>query len=168
MEPDPKLLEELKYLVISRHKWYKNEVADRMLAIVQEMLPEGNINSLQLNRNLQCAPHRDTRNSSIKSYLICFGVFEGGALVLEDGRRFEQRNVWNSFDGRGITHWNEPILPTADGEMMKYSIVAYSHHGTVRTKRTPKVHWLRTLLKFLTQCKRRLRIINGRQESGVK
>ena len=97
MEPDQKLLEELKYLVSKRHKWYRNtlraylahcpddvvqkgtwrqlkvgvysngiragqnEVADRMLEIVQTMLPDANINSLQLSRNVQCAPHRDAR-----------------------------------------------------------------------------------------------------------
>ncbi len=72
-----------------------------MLEITQQMIPDGDINSLQLNRNVQRAPHRDARNSSIKSYILCFGEFEEGALVLEDGRRFEQREVWHSFDGRG-------------------------------------------------------------------
>ncbi len=77
MEPDRAFLDELKYLVTKRHKWYRhtlrtnlahspdnviqcgtwrqltvgifsngiragqNEVADRMLDIVQQMLPEG-------------------------------------------------------------------------------------------------------------------------------
>ena len=118
MEPDPKLLEELKYLVCKRHKWYRNtlrtnlahspddviqkgtwrqlkvglysngvragqnEVADRMLAIVQEMLPGANINSLQLNRNVQCAPHRDARNSSLQSFILCFRRLRGGSVVL--------------------------------------------------------------------------------------
>ena len=188
MEPDKQLLEELKYLVAKRHKWYRNtlrtnlahskddvvqkgtwrqlkvgiysngvragqnEVADRMLAIVQQMLPDANINSLQLNRNVQCAPHRDARNSSLQSFVLCFGEFEGGDLCLEDGRRFSKREVWHSFDGRGITHWNEPILANAEGVMMKYSIVAYSHHGTITRRRKPR-HWLWTLLQG---CKRRL------------
>ena len=201
MEPDPKLLEALKYLVAKRHKWHRNtlrtnlahspddvvqkgtwrqlkvglysngvragqnEVADRMLAIVQEMLPDANINSLQLNRNVQCAPHRDARNSSLQSFILAFGEYEGGDLVLEDGRRFSQRNVWHCFDGRGITHWNEPSLPNAEGVMMKYSVVAYSHHGTAVRKRPRKVHWFRTLL---LGCKRRLRIINGGEESRAE
>ena len=101
---------------------------------------------------------------SLQSYILCFGEFEGGgALVLEDGRRFEQREVWHSFDGRGITHWNEPILPNAEGVCMKYSIVAYSHHGTLTRKRVPK-HWFWTLLQG---CKRRLRSLNGSAKSSA-
>ena len=110
-------------------------------------------------------PHRDARNSSLQSFILAFGEYEGGALVLEDGRRFEERNVWHCFDGRGITHWNEEILPNKEGVMMKYSIVAYSHHGTaVRARPRPKVHWFRALL---LGCKRRLRIINGSTQSGT-
>ena len=136
-----------------------------MLAIVQQMLPGANINSQQVNRNVQCAPHRDARNSSLPSFILCFGEFEGGALVLEDGRRFEERNVGHSFDGRSITHRNEPILPNADGVMMKYSIVAYSHSGTTggAARKRTKVHWLRALL---LGCKRMLRILNGSTPSG--
>ena len=46
---------------------------------------------------------------------------KGGALCLEDGRRFEEKYVWHGlFDGAAITHWNEPH------EGLKYSVVAFT------------------------------------------
>ena len=53
-----------------------------MLAIVQEMLPDANINSLQLNRTVQGAPHRGARNSSLQSFILAVGEYEGGDLAL--------------------------------------------------------------------------------------
>ena len=52
--------------------------SDRMLAIVREMLPHATVNSLQLNRNVQCGKHRDAKNSSPVSHVLCFGEFSGG------------------------------------------------------------------------------------------
>ena len=37
------------------------------------------------------------------------GDFEGGALLLEDGRRFEERGVWHRYNGKNVLHWNEEI-----------------------------------------------------------
>ena len=71
--------------------------------------------------NLVCAPHRDGKNSSSLSYICFLGDYEGGALCLEDGTRFEARNVWHSFNGRDVTHWNEEVT---SGQ--KFALVAYS------------------------------------------
>ena len=73
---------------------------------------------LQLNGpDLVCEKHRDGKNSSSLSHIIFLGG-EGGALCLEGGTRFEERNKWFSFDGKNLTHWNEPSKG-------KYSLVAY-------------------------------------------
>ena len=126
MEPDPVLLEELKYLVSKRHKWYRNPLrtnlaaskddiivdgtfrklkvgiyvngvrpgqnptSDRMLEIVQTMLPDAGINTLTLNRNVCCPPHRDKRNTSPQSYILAWGQYAGGALLLEYDRTLNQ------------------------------------------------------------------------------
>ena len=55
------------------------------------------------------------------SYICFFGDFTGGALVLEDGRRYEGKRQWHGpFDGASILHWNEPH------EGLKYSVVAFT------------------------------------------
>ncbi len=53
------------------------------------------------------------------------GDFQGGALLLEDGHRFEERGVWHQYDGSRLLHWNEEI--TAG---VKYSVI--SHNNTTR------------------------------------
>ena len=73
-----------------------------------------------LNKNVQCAPHRDKKNAG-ESFVCYFGEFSGGALCLDDGRRYEGKRQWHgSFDGASILHWNEKH------EGIKYSIVAFA------------------------------------------
>ena len=85
---------------------------------VQAMLgPQ--ITCVCLNKNVPCAPHRDKKNAG-ESFVCYFGEFTGGALCLEDGRRFEGKRQWHgSFDGASLLHYNEPH----EGE--KFSIVAF-------------------------------------------
>ena len=95
---------------------------------VKGMLPEwfvqGELFGVTLNRNTVCQPHRDKKNIG-DTAIMFFGDFEGGALLLEDGRRFEERGVWHRYDGSRLLHWNEEI--TAG---VKYSVIA--HNNTTR------------------------------------
>ena len=50
------------------------------------------------------------------------GDYKGGALVLDDGRRFEERGVWHRYDGRAHLHWNEEITSG-----VKYSVIAHNN-----------------------------------------
>ena len=85
---------------------------------VKKMLPE--TTAVCLNKNMQCAPHKDSRNTSA-SHLLFLGEFTGGALVTEKGDRYEARNEWmGPFDFRNTLHWNEPILSGT-----KISLVAF-------------------------------------------
>ena len=78
------------------------------------------ITRVRLNKGVQCAPHRDKKNAG-ESYVCYFGDFIGGALCLEDGRRFEGKRQWHgSFDGAFILRWNEKH------EGIKYSVVAFA------------------------------------------
>ena len=91
-----------------------------ILEHVRSMLgPE--INAVCINKNVVCGRHRDRKNCGPS--FVCFlgRTFTGGALCLEDGRRFEEKYVWHGpFDGAAITHWNEPH------EGLKYSVVAFT------------------------------------------
>ena len=107
--------------------WCNSVKSGRMLEIVQEMLPDAGVTELCLNRDVTCQPHRDRGNSS-DSHILYFGDFQGGALCLEDERRYEAKNVWHGpFDGKRLTHWNEPHVGTM------YAVVAYS-----RARRAPR------------------------------
>ena len=94
-----------------------------MLELVREMLPHANITEICVNVNLTCGRHRDRMNSA-GSYILFFDgatPFVGGALVFDDGTRYEEKEVWQGpFDGKANMHWNEPH------EGAKYSVVAYS------------------------------------------
>ena len=99
----------------------------RMLELVRELLP--GIQEplmLTLNKNVCCARHKDNRNASDWSYIMFFGDYEGGELVVEepDGDKvLSERNVWHKFCGRDHFHYNLPHTGT------KFSIVAYSQNG---------------------------------------
>ena len=97
---------------------------DRMLEIVREML-HANINALQLNRDVVCGRHKDGKNSAAESYILFFGKYNGGALVFENGERFEEKEVWHGpLRTRDLAHWNEETFPV-DGKGRKYAVVAY-------------------------------------------
>ena len=155
----------------------QSAVGDRILAIVQEMLPHASINTLALNRNVQCGKHKDSKNGSGSvSYVLCFGDFAGGALCFEPGHpggeRFETRDVWHGpMNSREYFHWNEPILGVDGRAPMKYSIVAYyrdTPYAWVSSRRArPKHPWLAWLKRVLRRCQRRLRIVNGSEKSST-
>ena len=61
------------------------------------------------------------KNNVGTTAVLFLGDFEGGALVLADGRRFNGHRVWHGYDGAEIEHWNKPI--TRD---LKYAVVAHN------------------------------------------
>ena len=75
---------------------------------------------ITLNKQVQCSPHKDKNNIGTTAILF-LGDFEGGDLVLADGRRFSDRRVWHGYDGSRIEHWNEPITSG-----LKYAVVAHN------------------------------------------
>ena len=95
-----------------------------ILEHVRSMLPPwfqmGEHFAVTLNRNVQCSPHRD-QNNVITTAILFLGDFEGGDLVLADGRRFSKRRVWHGYDGAQIEHWNEPITGG-----LGYAVVAHN------------------------------------------
>jgi transcriptional regulator with XRE-family HTH domain len=69
-----------------------------------------------LNLNHEMKPHKHKNNS--ESLAMLLGEFEGGALCIENGQRFDNVNEWFTFNGR-LNHWVEPFI----GE--RYSIILY-------------------------------------------
>lgn len=73
--------------------------------------------SIHVNCNVICPPHRDTSNQT-KSCIVSFGEYTGGELVIE-GEIFNTFENPIIFNGAEKTHWNNPH--TGD----KYSIVFF-------------------------------------------
>ena len=106
----------------------------RIVELCQEMLgPQ--VTAVCMNRDLCCSRHKDKANAGL-SWVCYFGPFEGGALCLADGRRFEGTGVWHGpMDGATVEHWSEPH----SGE--KLAVVAFAArekwHAAARGRRTP-------------------------------
>lgn len=91
-------------------------VEQRVLDNIREVT-DFEFSQVTLNHNHQMAPHRH-RNSG-DSIGILLGDFEGGALCVSDGSRFEETNKWFKFSGI-LEHWVEPIKKGS-----RFSIILY-------------------------------------------
>jgi hypothetical protein len=87
-------------------------------AFIKTYKPNFEWTTIQVNKNVVCAPHID-RNNIGPSYIISLGDYTGGELVVE-GKKFNIKNKWKKFDGtKG--HWVEPFKGT------RYSLVFFTH-----------------------------------------
>ena len=76
-------------------------------------------NTVTINKNVVCSPHRDRGNQG-KSLILFLGDFTGGELHLETGETFAAKGVFHEFNGAKHLHWNSPIKSGT-----KYAIVYY-------------------------------------------
>ena len=75
------------------------------LSLLRSKFPDFPCNAITQNINQKYEPHTHQRQS--RSKIILFGDFTGGALCLEDGTRFSEKNVFFEFDG-SMKHWVQP------------------------------------------------------------
>lgn len=75
--------------------------------------------SVQLNKNLVCPPHKDSKNAGM-SLLVSFGDYEGCKIVV-DGKTYDAKHRPTIFDGAKYEHYN-----TDDLVGTKYSLVYFS------------------------------------------
>jgi hypothetical protein len=79
-------------------------------------------NSITLNQNYCCAPHRDKNNHG-ESVVIAFGDYTGGELVIESGKHAGENNIRHNAiceDFSLHTHWVRPFKGN------RYSVVFYN------------------------------------------
>lgn len=91
-------------------------------AIYDELFRIGNelgfiFNSIQVNRNCMCPPHKDKKNVG-DSMLISFGEYTGGEIVVE-GTPYNAFHHPLIFNGAELEHYNNE----ADGD--KFSIIFF-------------------------------------------
>jgi len=75
-------------------------------------------NSIQVNRNLKCPPHKDKKNVG-DSMLISFGEYTGGEIVV-DGTEYNAYHKPTIFNGSQLEHYNKDIV----GD--KFSIIFFT------------------------------------------
>ena len=78
---------------------------------------------IQLNKNLECPLHKDSKNAGY-SMLVSIGDYEGGETVVEypdNHTEYDIKNKFASFNGSRYTHWTKPF------EGKRYSLVFYKH-----------------------------------------
>ena len=89
--------------------------------ICKKMNPDQPFNAVQVNEftsHRQCQLHRDKRNVG-DSRLAIMGDCKGGALRLEDGRKFDQKYKWYTYNGAEVAHEVEPFV----GERLSLSLI---------------------------------------------
>lgn len=74
--------------------------------------------TIQINKNIQSPPHIDKNNVGM-SYIIGFGDYTGGDLVIE-GIPHDIKNKFLKFDGT-LGHWVSDFIGT------RYSIIFFTH-----------------------------------------
>lgn len=76
--------------------------------------------SIQVNRNLVCPPHLDSKNVG-ESVLVSFGTYNGrSGFIFIDGVKHSAYQNPLLFDGSKLEHWNTPITSG-----IKYSLVYF-------------------------------------------
>ena len=106
----------------------KNETALR--EHIKAIAPEwwGDETQVLLNKNVKCKTHVDKNDGH--SYILWLGEFSGGALLFEDGTRFDEKYKWHKIDGR-IPHWNEPHEGTKYGIVLYKRAIKHTKQGNI-------------------------------------
>lgn len=85
--------------------------------VAGEFFPDLKYNTIQVNKNVQCIPHKDSLNVG-PSVIFTLGNFTGGRLYVENVAHdiFKKPLIFNGFEQ---THWTEPF----EGD--RYSFIYY-------------------------------------------
>ena len=86
-------------------------------ALIKKTDPDFKYTTIQLNKNVKCAPHVDISNKG-PSYLISLGDYSGGEVCVR-GECFDTHNNWLHFDGTDA-HWTTAFK----GE--RYSLIFFT------------------------------------------
>lgn len=83
------------------------ELYKNLKLIAQTYFPDFEFNTITLNHNLQCQPHKDSKNVG-NSIIIGFGDYKDGELNIE-GEKHDIKYKPLKFNGALKKHWVEPF-----------------------------------------------------------
>ena len=102
----------------SRYNKKFPELFSELQKLIKNHDPDFTYTTIQLNKNIESAPHIDKNNVG-DSYIIGLGDYTGGDLVVE-GVRHNIKDKFFRFNGtKG--HWNDTFKGT------RYSIIFFTH-----------------------------------------
>ena len=87
--------------------------------IAKEHFPDFKYTNFQINHNVECLPHYDSKNAG-NQYIFTLGNFTNGFLGTENGNVSIYKNPIN-INGSKIKHWTEPF----EGD--RFCVIFYSN-----------------------------------------
>jgi hypothetical protein len=106
-------------LVLSHDSKKFPHIYDEIMRIGKLICPF-EFNSVQVNRNLVCPPHKDKKNVGL-SLLVSFGEYEGCNIVVNN-KKYDANCSPVIFNGAELEHYN-----TDDLVGTKYSLVYFTN-----------------------------------------
>jgi len=120
---------------LSRQSWLDPRLHYLLMKFGLMYLPPGfTFTSVQVNVNYTCAVHKDKHNSG-QSYIVAFGSFTGGELVLKnpEDKEYNIRHRPLLFNGSEIEHFTKEWVGN------RYSIV---YHTLIPPAKFPMIRQL--------------------------
>ena len=106
---------------MSRECWTRPELYNLLCKFADNYCPISDWTSITVNQNYAADPHRDKGNHGL-SYLVAFGDYRGGELVIHEGDCSGSYNIQHQpilFNGSELLHSVRPF------EGHRYSLVIY-------------------------------------------
>jgi len=99
---------------ITEYKW--NSIYPEVYDLIKQYAPPNfKYSAITLNKNVQAKPHIDKYNKG-DCVFVSFGDFEGGELIIEDGR-IAKKGEYIQFNGSKLKHYTTPFTGT------RYSLI---------------------------------------------
>jgi hypothetical protein len=120
---------------LARNSWMDPRLHYLLIKFGLDNLPPGfTFTSIQVNESYMCEAHFDKHNRG-DSYIVAFGSFTGGELVLKEGedKEYNIRHRPLLFDGSKIEHYTKEFIGK------RYSLV---YHTLVSPPKFPMIRKL--------------------------
>lgn len=92
---------------LSRTSCNNAEFFALLMAFAKRFVPIS-FSSIQVNQSYNCKPHRDMHNIG-QSYIIAFGPYTGGELMIHGDKAYDIRHKPLLFDGSKLLHSTLPF-----------------------------------------------------------
>ena len=109
----------------SRQNWVRPKLYHHLQEFARKYV-DISYTSITVNQNYRCLPHRDKNNQG-DSFLVAFGSYAGGNLVMHEGDLSGSHDIWCTpikADFSKVLHSVEPFTGT------RYSLVFYTLKAT--------------------------------------
>lgn len=123
----------------SRHNRRHKDLLRMLQALMRMRDPRFSFNAIQLNRNVETAPHYDSRNKGL-SYCLAVGNFRGGGLQFYDSNDnpttvVRNNRKWVLYDGKNQRHGSAPVTSGVRFAIIFFTTVPTAPAGHAKSQR---------------------------------